>query len=153
RGRTAATDAVAAGAIRPAEIGTLRGRVGILPRMTNPEASALRPAGPLRTIDAVLRGAYADKSWLDRRDAAAGNRRLVAAGLVLGAIYGASVGSFGLCHGGDRPWLQMASAALKLPATFGLTLAVTFPSLYVFAALMRSPLGGVGTLRLLLAAI
>jgi hypothetical protein len=120
--------------------------------MDTPEATAPRP-GLLRTLDAVLRGSYVDRSWLDRTAAAASNRRLIGAGLVVGAIYGASLGAFGLCHGGARPWLQIASAALKLPATFGLTLLVTFPSLYVFAALTKSPLGGGGTLRLLLAAI
>jgi hypothetical protein len=120
--------------------------------MTHPESSVRGP-GLLRTVDAVLRGSYADKTWLDRGGGAASNRRLVVAGVVLGAVYGASLGAFGITHGGALPWLQLASAALKLPALFALTLVVTLPSLGVFAALMRSPLGGVGTLRLLLAAI
>src|SRR5262245_54083094 len=109
--------------------------------------------GLFRTLDAVLRGGCADESGLASAGVRERCRRLLILGLLLGAIYGASLGAYGLCHRGDRPLLQVLSAALKLPLTFGLTLLVTFPSLYVFATLMKSPLGGLATARQLLVAI
>src|SRR5437868_12466167 len=49
--------------------------------------------------------------------------------------------------------MQMIAAILKVPALFFLTLLVTFPSLYVFSALMGSRLTVNSTLRLLVAAL
>jgi uncharacterized membrane protein YozB (DUF420 family) len=120
--------------------------------MANQEAGTVR-SGLFHTLDAVLRGGTADGGGLAQDHVRAGSRRLLGLGLLLGVIYGASLGAYDLCHGGSRPALQLLSAAVKLPLTFGLTLLVTFPSLYVFATLMRSPLGGLGLLRLLLVAI
>jgi len=68
-------------------------------------------------------------------------------------LYGASLGTYGLGHAGDQPWLQLLAAAVKMPLLFALTLVVTFPSLYVFGALTRAPLAAVTMLRLLLVAI
>jgi hypothetical protein len=120
--------------------------------MPNRETATLR-SSLLVSLEAVLRGAYTDEAALAQDRIRAGRRRLLGLGLLLGVVYGASLGAYALCHGGSRPALQLLSATVKLPLTFGLTLLVTFPSLYVFATLMRSPLGGLGILRLLLVAI
>lgn len=118
------------------------------------EAESLPPrVGLFRTLDAILRGEWKDESGLAPARVRERCRRLLVLGLLLGAIYGVSLGAYGLTHRGDQPLLQALSAGVKLPLTFGLTLLVTFPSLYVFATLMRSPLGGLGTVRQLLVAI
>jgi hypothetical protein len=49
--------------------------------------------------------------------------------------------------------MQMLAASVKVPALFLLTLLVTFPSLYVFNALVGSQLRFVANLRLLVAAL
>ncbi len=98
-------------------------------------------------VDAILRGHHTESAG-----AAAGPigwSTLLRLGFALGALYGASLGAYGLFQGGDRAWLQLLSATVKLPFVFLLTLVVTFPSLYVFGALLRSPLGSGATLRLL----
>jgi hypothetical protein len=72
---------------------------------------------------------------------------------VLGAAYGACMGVFALLREGRDGGLQMLASTLKVPLLFLLTLAVTFPSLYVFSALAGSRLGALGTLRVVLVAI
>jgi hypothetical protein len=47
--------------------------------------------------------------------------------------------------------MQVVASALKVPALFFLTLVVTFPSLYVFSALLGVRLGPLDTLRLVVA--
>ena len=56
--------------------------------------------------------------------------------VALGAIYGMGMGSFALFKAGGPSWAQFLAATLKLPALFLLTLLITFPSLYVFNALV-----------------
>lgn len=120
-------------------------------------ANTTKPAGQaarlLRTIDGVLRGSFTDALALSDRKVGIAVRPLVGLGLLLGAVYGASLGAYALCHDGSLPWLQLLSGACKLPLLFLFTLVVTFPSLYVFSAILRSPLDGFATLRLLLVAI
>lgn len=82
-----------------------------------------------------------------------GVRALIRLALLLAAVYGASLGSFGVIQGHDLSTLQFLSASIKLPLLFALTLVVTFPSLYVFATLLRLQLGAGATLRSLLGAI
>jgi hypothetical protein len=49
--------------------------------------------------------------------------------------------------------MQLISSTVKTPALYLLTLAVTFPSLYVFSALLNARLSLAGTLRIVLASI
>ncbi len=107
----------------------------------------------LHTLDRVLRGTFLQNESLARGQIDAPVRRLVALGLLLGAVYGLALGCFAAFRGADQALLQVLASAAKVPLLFLLTLVVTFPSLYVFAALQRLPLDFGSTLRLLLIAI
>lgn len=72
---------------------------------------------------------------------------------VLGALYGLCMGCFALFKDGGASWPQFLTAAVKVPLLFFLTLLVTFPSLYVFNALVGSRLTPGSLLRLLVAAL
>lgn len=63
------------------------------------------------------------------------------------------MGSFAVFRGGNSAQWQWIASILKVPALFVLTLAVTFPSLYVFNALVGSRLAMDSVLRLLVAAL
>jgi hypothetical protein len=63
------------------------------------------------------------------------------------------MGCFAVLKPGGPSYLQLIAAMLKVPALFFLTLVVTFPSLYVFNALVGSRLSVGAVLRLLLAAL
>lgn len=107
----------------------------------------------LREIDRLLRGQLtrpedlAGKGWSIRTGC------LTATAFALGASYGVCMGLFALLRGGIDGVPQLLATTLKVPLLFLLTLLVTFPSLYVFAALFRTSLRFADTLRLLLAAI
>jgi hypothetical protein len=78
--------------------------------------------------------------------------------VVLAAFYGACMGCFALFRASQPPELgpsamQVLASAVKTPALFFLTLLVTFPSLYVFNALVGSRLQVIDVLRLLVAAL
>jgi hypothetical protein len=107
----------------------------------------------LSSLDAVLRGHHLAPERIRAGHVDAPARRLTGLGLLLGAIYGAAAGSYAVFRGGEHAWWQVLSSACKVPLLFLLTLVVTFPSLYVFAALQRLPLNFASTLRLLLLAI
>jgi hypothetical protein len=79
---------------------------------------------------------------------------------LLGAIYGLCMGSYSLLKAVpqtvDDPfgrYLQVLATTVKVPALFFLTLIVTFPSLYVFNALVGSRLTLRSVLNLLLASL
>ena len=106
----------------------------------------------LKDLDQVLRG---EKTQLtDLRDGTVdvsfpGLASLVA---VLGAISGACVGVFALFR--DPPvYQQVIASASKVPALFLLTLLITFPSLYVFNALVGSRLRLIALSKLLIASL
>jgi hypothetical protein len=107
----------------------------------------------LHTLDRVLRGTFLHDESLARGQIDVPVRRLVGLGLLLGAIYGVALGCFAAFRGADQAVLQIMASAAKVPLLFLLTLVVTFPSLYVFAALQRLPLDVHSTMRLLLIAI
>ena len=107
----------------------------------------------LSSLDRVLRGDGLGGDRAASSQPPAPARHLAAMALLLGGFYGLSLGAYGLFRGADQAWLQALAAALKVPALFLLTLLVTFPSLYVFAALRRLPMGLRATLKLLLTAI
>jgi hypothetical protein len=73
--------------------------------------------------------------------------------VVLGMIYGACMGLFAILGSGSGKWVQIPASMAKVPALFLLTLVVTFPSLYVFNALVGSRLSMLSLLRLLIASL
>jgi hypothetical protein len=73
--------------------------------------------------------------------------------IALGATYGFFIGWYALTGGKSDAIKHVVSVMVKLPALFLLTLLVTFPSLYIFNALLGCRLGFRATLRLLVATI
>jgi len=73
--------------------------------------------------------------------------------VLLGMIYGFGTGTFALFKEGGPSWPQFFASAVKIPLLFLLTLLITFPSLYVFNALVGSRLSALSTLRLLVATL
>ena len=110
--------------------------------------------GWFAALDQVLRGEATRPSALRRDGGVAipgGGLAIVC--LLLAMVVGACTGSYAISHAGGAGWLQVVASALKVPALFALTLAVTFPSLYVFNALVGSRLGIGSMLKLLVAAL
>jgi hypothetical protein len=104
-------------------------------------------------LDRLLRGEATRFKTLKR-----GTLEIDAAGvasiiLILGMVYGLCMGSFGLFQQGAGAVPQLLATAGKVPLLFLLTLLVTFPSLYVFNALIGSRLSLGSTLRLIIAAM
>src|SRR5947207_13787463 len=77
--------------------------------------------------------------------------------VLLSAAYGACMGAFALLsrweHERHAGLLQLGYSAAKVPMLFFLTLLVTFPSLYVFNALVGSRLRFTVAMRLIIAAM
>ncbi len=107
----------------------------------------------LSNLDQLLRGEFTRSDELQGGRVAIPARKLVLACVLLGGIYGACMGLYAETGGRDHSLWAPLATALKVPLLFLLTLLVTFPSLYVFAALANSRLGLRDMLRLLIAAI
>lgn len=72
---------------------------------------------------------------------------------ILGMVYGACMGVFSLTSSGSGQHMQIAASTVKVPLLFLATLVVTFPSLYVFNALVGSRLRFVAVVKLMLGAM
>jgi hypothetical protein len=79
--------------------------------------------------------------------------------VLLGIVYGLCMGSYSLLKeipasfDPNMRYMQLLATTIKVPALFYLTLLVTFPSLYVFNALVGSRLTLTSVLRLLVASL
>jgi hypothetical protein len=111
-------------------------------------------------LDRLLRGETTRPESLrdGQIDVAAGGLAILI--IVLGVFYGLCMGSYSVLKdamsAATRPnvqYLQLVASTLKVPALFYLTLLVTFPSLYVFNALVGSRLSLANVLRLLIASL
>jgi len=107
----------------------------------------------IKELDGILRGEATKLPALKQ-----GRIEFSAAGLLvvvvlLGLIYGICMGFFALFREGGPSYEQLIATTVKVPALFFLTLLVTFPSLYVFNALVGSRLVVISVLRLLVAAL
>lgn len=105
-----------------------------------------------QVIDNLLRGDISFSPDADRKHGVP-TLTMVLGILLLGGIYGAAMGAFGVLQGKEDSWLQPFAGALKVPALGLLTLAVTYPSLYVFNALLGSRMDVKTTLQLVLAGL
>ena len=106
-----------------------------------------------KDLDSILRGEATRIDALKR-----GRIEVSAVGIsvvlvVLAMVYGVCMGSFAVFKGGGPSAMQMVASTVKVPALFVLTLIVTFPSLYVFNALVGSQLRLSSVLRLLVSAL
>jgi len=114
----------------------------------------------LLQLDELLRGEATSEERLGTGLLNVSARNLAILVVVLAATYGLCMGSFSLLKevppelvGSSGRILQMLASMVKVPALFFLTLLVTFPSLYVFNALVGSRLRLLNLLRLLIASL
>jgi hypothetical protein len=107
----------------------------------------------LKQLDDLLRGKSTGPEQLASGRVELPLKTFMILALLLGATYGFFMGWFSIGATGWDGLKQLAASTLKLPLLFLLTLAVTFPSLYVFNALIGCRLDFISTLRLLVAAI
>jgi len=107
----------------------------------------------LKDLDRILRGEATQVSSLrdGEIDVPIGGLSVVI--VCLAVIYGICMGVFALLRETGPEFLQLTASAVKMPALFCLTLVVTFPSLYVFNAMVGSRFSIVSVLRLLVAAM
>jgi hypothetical protein len=106
-----------------------------------------------KQLDNILRGDATRMSLLAEGQVTIPIGGLSVAIVLLGALYGLCMGSFAMIRTGGEAYMQMIASAIKVPMLFFLTLAVTFPSLYVFNALIGTRLSVASALRLLIAAL
>src|SRR5262245_10458519 len=114
--------------------------------------------GSWRLLDRILRGEATRPTQMQEGRLTFPVAGLSTVAVVLAMVYGACLGCYSIFRVLDEPgyvldFRQMAASAVKMPALFFLTLAITFPSLYVFNALVGSRLTFTSVLRLLIAAI
>lgn len=110
----------------------------------------------LKTLDGLLRGDITRPSALRRGTIDVPLDGLAMIILVLGLLYGLCMGSYAVSNVGKigpQAYLQLIATTGKVPVLFLLTLLVTFPSLYVFNALVGSRLSLGAMLRLIVAAL
>lgn len=106
-----------------------------------------------RELDRLLRGEATRLSALREGRVEVQLRGLALAIVALGALYGFCMGWFAVFNREEPEYRQVLSSMVKVPVLFALTLVVTFPSLYVFNALVGSRLSVAGLLQLLVAAL
>lgn len=112
----------------------------------------------LKSLDRILRGEATRPDVVKRGGL---DVPIVGMGILLvllAMFYGACMGSYSLfkegpIQDGYGRLLQVVASTFKVPALFALTLLVTFPSLYVFNALVGSRLNLPTMLRLLVASL
>lgn len=106
-----------------------------------------------KQLDDLLRGRTTHPERMREGNVELSLHRFVALLLLLGGIYGFFMGWYGIIGNEEPRYMQLVASTVKLPALFLLTLVVTFPSLYVFNALIGCRLSFTATLRLLVGAI
>lgn len=106
-----------------------------------------------KDLDRILRGEATRLSALRRGTIEVRLGGLAVVLVILAMIYGACMGSFAMLKEGGPSYWQLLASTVKVPALFFLTLIVTFPSLYVFNALVGSRLDVDSVLRLLMASM
>ncbi|MFK7819353.1 MAG: hypothetical protein AB8G99_11595 [Planctomycetaceae bacterium] len=106
----------------------------------------------LKDLDRILRGEKTRLTDLQDGTVDVSFPGLTSLIVILGVISGACIGVFALFR--DPPaWQQLVASSAKIPALFLLTLLITFPSLYVFNALVGSRLRLVALSKLLIASL
>jgi len=106
----------------------------------------------MREIDRILRGEATRLSSLRLGRVEYSLPRVTLGTILLAMVAGLCMACFALFKPGGANVMQAVATVVKVPLLFFLTLLVTFPSLYVFNALIGSRLTMVSVLRLLIAA-
>lgn len=104
-----------------------------------------------RSLDRLLRGEATDVRLLQKGDIDIPLPGMTVLIVILGVTYGLCMGTFALMRTAGPEFAQVGASMMKVPLLFLLTLVVTFPSLYVFNALVGSRLQFFSVLRLLIA--
>jgi hypothetical protein len=107
----------------------------------------------LKELDRVLRGDATQSQDLTDGRLSVSGRRLAAVSVLLAAFYGLCMGLFAIINRDEPQWQQPIASMVKVPALFISTLIVTFPSLYVFNALVGSRLTPITLARLMAATL
>jgi len=107
----------------------------------------------IKQLDELLRGERVRGELLAQGRVDVRLRTFIPVAIILGGAYGFFMGWYALFRGGDAASMQVIASTVKLPALFLLTLAVTFPSLYVFNAIVGCKMTFGATARVLVAAI
>jgi hypothetical protein len=110
-------------------------------------------AGWLRELDDLLRGRKTEPRLLSEGTSHMPVGAFLAPVVLLGMFYGVFMGLFAVLHHEPRLYMQLLSSALKVPLLFLLTVFVTFPSLYVFSALVNTRLSFVDMFRVVIASL
>src|SRR3569832_1052219 len=106
-----------------------------------------------KELDRILRGDATQLAALERGSVEIPVLGISFVIIILGMIYGVCMGTFALLRPDHPEFMQMAASAVKTPALFLITLVITFPSLYVFNALVGSRLFPLAVMRLLIASL
>ncbi|HYE20345.1 MAG TPA: hypothetical protein VEA69_18000, partial [Tepidisphaeraceae bacterium] len=113
-----------------------------------------------KALDRVLRGDATRLGALRGGDLGLPTIPLLTVTVVLGMAAGACTGIYAVITRYQQDptrhidgWQQLLASTVKVPLLFCLTLLVTFPSLYVFNALVGSRLRGSAMFKLLIASI
>lgn len=130
------------------------------PRGCEPHNGVVRMLNWLRQLDAILRGDATRISALQSGRIETPVAGVLVLSFLLAALYGGCIGSYaiirtawsdtGVTH---DAFMQLMASTLKFPLLFGLTLLITFPSLYVFNAIVGSRLTVLSVARLLISMI
>lgn len=107
----------------------------------------------MHQLDRLLRGDVTHPTALRYGSVVVPVRQLSMVILLLGLLYGLCMASFAMVSGADAILERLTATMLKVPTLFFLTLAITFPSLYIFNALVGSRLSADSVLQLLIAAL
>ena len=112
----------------------------------------------LFAVDRILRGESIPLAADENRDFQFPVVGVSVVVIAMAVIYGFCMGVFSLIHGAEtseysRALMQTFASMTKVPLLYSLTLMITFPSLYVFNALIGSRLKVAPVFKLLLASL
>ena len=124
--------------------------------MTSKETQRRPLVNWLFAVDQILRGESIPLAAEEKRDFEFPLVGVSVVVVAMAVIYGFCMGVFSLIHGAEtseysRALMQTFASMTKVPLLYSLTLMVTFPSLYVFNALIGSRLKVAPVFKLLLA--
>jgi len=107
---------------------------------------------PFKSLDRLLRGDVLEGDSLAENGVDVPPVTMGLMAIFLGMIDGGCMGSFAVLRSGSGSTMQVWASALKTPLLFVATLAVTFPSHYVFSALLGSRVSCGALIKLIIAA-